>query len=242
MTLDEETGFYYYDLKSNGITLNNNSHFRFHDGISQYGPSNYNNENISDDGTKKSISTYGSYYYFNYQGSQTQNIKVILNPNTNQIWIETTVLSYDLKSNAEGSGNVKFEVNGSEVTQAQAGEKVTVKADPSPGFYLKSISSDTQDVTVSKENPTFTMPEGAVTIKVEFEAIIERVTLTADKTNAFVGEPVTLTPEVVSAFKDTDVYSTSYTVTKDGYPVEGLIVNDVFTPGSCRQLCYRLHC
>lgn len=230
MTLDEETGFYYYDLKSNGITLNNNSHFRFHDGISQYGPSNYNNENISDDGTKKSISTYGSYYYFNYQGSQTQNIKVILNPNTNQIWIETTVLSYDLKSNAEGSGNVKFEVNGSEVTQAQAGEKVTVKADPSPGFYLKSISSDTQDVTVSKENPTFTMPEGAVTIKVEFEAIIERVTLTADKTNAFVGEPVTLTPEVVSAFKDTDVYSTSYTVTKDGYPVEGLIVNDVFTP------------
>lgn len=165
--------------------------------------------------------------------SVKSHITITFDPkNNNKITVVGTpaVTYYDLKSNAEGSGNVKFEVNGSEVTQAQAGEKVTVKADPSPGFYLKSISSDTQDVTVSKENPTFTMPEGAVTIKVEFEAIIERVTLTADKTNAFVGEPVTLTPEVVSAFKDTDVYSTSYTVTKDGYPVEGLIVNDVFTP------------
>lgn len=232
MTLDEKSGNYYYDVSATNLDMlgnNDNAYFRFHDGTRQYGPQFDNDLDVSNDGVKAKIAENSS-KAIHYSGSEPKNIKIWLDPTNMQVWIETTVLSYDLKSNPEGSGTVKFEVNGSEVTQAQAGDRVTVKAAPSSGFYLKSITSDTQDVTVSKENPTFTMPEGAVTIKVEFEVIIKSVTLTADKTKAFVGEPVTLTPEVQSAFKETDVYSTSYTVTKDGNPVEGLIVNDVFTP------------
>ena len=97
-------------------------------------------------------------------------------------------------------------------TSAKAGDTVTLTATPADGYKLSAIYVNGETL----EGNSFEMPEGDVTVSASFEKIVvyyditvtapENGTLVADKSQAQVGETVTLTATPATGYKLVAIY------------------------------------
>ena len=102
---------------------------------------------------------------------------------------------------------------------ATAGQNVTITVTPKTGYELDSITST--DVDVSVTNPSFSMPEKAVTVNVTFKQLHSITvnsdangTAEADKDQAAKGDKVTITATPKSGY-------TVDEITVNGTPIQG---------------------
>ena len=108
-------------------------------------------------------------------------------------------------------------------TSAAAGDKVTLSVTPHEGYRLKEWEVNPDTLGIEDDN-TFTMPEGAVTVKAVFEGIPYSVTLQMNGGTIASGKEVTGYTYGTGA-----VLPTADDITREGYRFDGWYADSSFS-------------
>lgn len=108
-------------------------------------------------------------------------------------------------------------------TSAAAGDKVTLSVTPHEGYRLKEWEVNPDTLGIEDDN-TFTMPEGAVTVKAVFEGIPYSVTLQTNGGTISSGKEVTGYIDGTGA-----VLPTAADITREGYRFDGWYADSSFS-------------
>ena len=115
-------------------------------------------------------------------------------------------------------------------TSAAAGDKVTLSVTPHEGYRLKEWEVNPDTLGIEDDN-TFTMPEGAVTVKAVFEGIPYSVTLQMNGGTIASGKEVTGYTYGTGA-----VLPTTNDITREGYRFDGWYADSSFSGLPVREI------
>lgn len=92
------------------------------------------------------------------------------------------VLGYDITTSSAGNGNCRIEVQGTEVTSAALGQKVTIKPEPANSYELDTVTvtkKDNSSTQITVTDNSFIMPDYPVLVHVTFRRPSYHITLPA---------------------------------------------------------------